>query len=62
MIVGWRLSKTGVAKVAAAALEDALRERKIAELGSGLVLLDNGLVFKAKPFVAIVRRYGLAQE
>ena len=28
-IVGWRLSKTGVAKVAAAALEDALRERKL---------------------------------
>lgn len=28
-IVGWRLSKTGVAKIAAATLEDALRSRKI---------------------------------
>jgi len=62
-IVGWRLSKTGVAKVAAAALEDALRERRIDETGSGLVLRsDNGLVFGAKPFVKVVRRYGLDQE
>jgi putative transposase len=62
-IVGWRLSKTGVAKVAAAALEDALRERKIAETGSGLVLRsDNGLVFGAKPFVAVVNRWNLEQE
>jgi DNA replication protein DnaC len=50
-IVDWRLSKTGVAKVAAAALEDALRERKVEQDGSGLVLRsDNGLVFGAKPF------------
>jgi putative transposase len=62
-IVGWRLSKTGVAKVAAAALEDALRERKVEQEGSGLVLRsDNGLVFGAKPFVAVVNRWKLEQE
>ena len=62
-IVGWRLSKTGVAKVAAAALEEALRSREIAPNGNGLTLRsDNGLVFGAKPFVKVVRRYGLDQE
>jgi putative transposase len=62
-IVGWRLSRSGVAKVASAALEEALRERGIVPGSNGLVLrADNGLVFGAKPFVAIVRRYGLEQE
>lgn len=62
-IVGWRLSRTGVSHVAAAALEDALRSRGIARKGSGLTLRsDNGLVFGAKPFVAVARRWGLEQE
>src|SRR5262249_8219659 len=62
-IVGWRLSKTGVAKVAAAALEEALRARGIARQANELTLRsDNGLVFGAKPFVRIVKHYGLAQE
>ena len=62
-IVGWRLSKTGVAKVAAAALEEALRSRGIEANGNELTLRsDNGLVFGAKPFVKVVRRYGLDQE
>ena len=62
-IVGWRLSKTGVAKVAAAALEDALRSREIVPKNNELTLRsDNGLVFGAKPFVAVVNRYGLDQE
>ena len=62
-IVGWRLSKTGVAKVAAAALEEALRGRGIDATANDLTLRsDNGLVFGAKPFVAVVRRYGLDQE
>ena len=62
-IVGWRLSKTGVAKVAAATLEDALRSRKIDPTANELTLRsDNGLVFGAKPFVEIVRRHGLDQE
>src|SRR5690606_9916727 len=37
-IVGWRLSKTGVAKVAAATLEDALRSRKIDPTANELTL------------------------
>ena len=62
-IVGWRLSKSGVAKVAAAALDDALRERGIAEAWEKpLLRSDNGLVFGAKPFVAVVRRHGLEQK
>jgi putative transposase len=62
-IVGWRLSRTGIANVAAAALEDALRERGITPGHDPLMLRsDNGLVFGAKVFVAVVRRYGLEQE
>jgi putative transposase len=62
-IVGWRLSRTGIAHVAAAALEDALRERGIPPGQAALALRsDNGLVFGAKVFVAVVRRYGLEQE
>jgi putative transposase len=58
-----RLSKTGVAKVAAAALEDALRSRGIVPNTNDLTLRsDNGLVFGAKPFVGVVTRYGLDQE
>lgn len=62
-IVGWRLSRSGVARIAAAALEDALRDRRI-EYGHAPLTLrsDNGLVFGAKVFVDVVRRYGLAQE
>lgn len=62
-IVGWRLSKSGVAKIAAAALEEALRARQVAPNANELTLRsDNGLVFGAKPFVKVVRRYGLDQE
>jgi len=63
MIVGWRLSKSGVATVAAAALEEALRARNIEPGNHELtVRSDNGLVFGAKPFVAVVNRYQLGQE
>ena len=62
-IVGWRLSKTGVAKVAAATLEDALRSRRIDPARNALTLRsDNGLVFGAKPFVKVVGRYDLERE
>ena len=62
-IVGWRLSKTGVAKVAAAALEEALRGRGIdAEANELTLRSDNGLVFGAKSFVKVVARYQLDQE
>jgi putative transposase len=62
-IVGWRLSRSGIAGVAAAALEDALRIRQINAASPALLLRsDNGLVFGAKTFVAVARRYGLGQE
>lgn len=62
-IVGWRLSRSGIAHVAAAALEDALRERHITQGHAPLTLRsDNGLVFGAKAFVSVVRRYRLEQE
>jgi hypothetical protein len=47
----------------AATLEDALRGRKIDAAANELTLRsDNGVVFGAKPFVKVVRRYGLDQE
>lgn len=62
-IVGWRLSKRGVSKIAAAALEDALRERGIVPGQVSLTIRsDNGLVFGAKPFVKVVNQYKLTQE
>jgi putative transposase len=62
-IVGWRLSRSGVANVAAAALEEALRSRRINLAGPVPVLRsDNGLVFGAKVFVKVARRYGVEQE
>ena len=52
-----------MARIAAAALEDALRDRRIEHGHAALTLRsDNGLVFGAKVFVDVVRRYGLAQE
>ena len=57
------MSRSGIAHVAAAALEDALRERNITHGHEPLTLRsDNGLVFGAKVFVSVVRRYGLEQE
>ncbi len=62
-IVGWRLARSGIAGVAAAALEEALRTRKIDAASAPLVLRsDNGLVFGAKTFVAVARRHRLTQE
>lgn len=62
-IVGWRLARSGIADVAAAALEEALRARRIDAGSAPLVLRsDNGLVFGAKTFVAVARRYRLTQE
>jgi putative transposase len=63
MIVGWRLSKRGVSKIAAAALEDALRVRDIKPGAVHLTIRsDNGLVFGAKPFVKVVNQFNLQQE
>ena len=57
------LSRSGKACVAAAALEDGLRARGITCQRRGLTLRsDNGLVFGAKAFVAVARRYAIKQE
>lgn len=64
-IIGWRISRSGKATVAEAALEDALvrrfgplsPSRKDLDLRS-----DNGLVFLAKSYRKTVRDYGLSQE
>lgn len=63
-ILGWRFSKRGIAKTAAAALEDALIGRKLdPERRKNLILRsDNGLVFGAKAFVKVVSRYEIGQE
>jgi putative transposase len=61
-IVGWRLPRSGVARVAASALEDALRDRRI-DASTGLSLRsDNWFVFGATAFVSVARRYGVSQE
>ncbi len=59
-LVGWRLSKSGKASVAAGALEDALRARRPTRPLT--IRSDNGLVFGAADFVRVVKQYGLSQE
>ena len=50
-------------KIAAGTLEDALKSRAIDAVANELTLRsDNGLVFGAKAFVKVVRRYQLDQE
>ncbi len=61
-IVGWRLSRSGVAGVAAAALEEALRDRRIDPTTQLALRSANGLVFGAKAFVQVARRYGITQD
>lgn len=63
-IVGWRLSRSGKAKVAAGALEDALRARKFRAGAASYLTLrsDNGLVFGASDFVRVAQRYQIEQQ
>jgi putative transposase len=61
-LVGWRLSKSGKAKVAAAALEDALRQRGITKRHKLDLRSDNGLVFGSKAFTEVTNKYGVGQE
>ena len=63
-IMGWRFSKRGIAKVAAAALEDAILAKRKAHGHQAPLILrsDNGLVFGAKAFVKVVGKYQLEQE
>lgn len=64
-LLGWHLSRSGKAKTAESALEQAL----IARYGSlgkvempFLLRSDNGLVFTSRSYTALVRSYGLQQE
>lgn len=64
-ILGWRLSRSGKATVAEAALEDALIRRfgPGAQRAKELVLRsDNGLIFIARSYRSTVKDYGLSQE
>lgn len=61
-ITGWRFSKSGIAKVASAALEDALRFRNIKPEMELTLRSDNGLVFGSKAFVNVAKKYKLNQE
>ena len=64
-LLGWHLSRSGKARTAEAALEQALIAR-FGTLGRVqqpfLLRSDNGLVFTSRSFTALVRSYGLKQE
>ena len=64
-LLGWRLCKSGDAKGAQAALEEALINRYGTLLPSKDAITlrsDNGLVFTSKHYTKTVREYGLSQE
>jgi putative transposase len=64
-LLGWRLSKSGKASTAEAALEEALIHRfgVLGRVCKELVLRsDNGLVFTSKPYTGLVKGYGMKQE
>ena len=64
-LLGWRLSRTGNAKAAEAALEEALINR-YGVLGRAqdelTIRSDNGLVFCSRRYTQTVYRYGIKQE
>ncbi len=64
-LLGWRLSRTGNAQTAEAALEEALIQR-YGLLGKArdelTIRSDNGLVFTSRRFTRTVYRYGIKQE
>ncbi len=64
-LLGWRLSPTGNAKAAEAALEEALIKR-YGILGKAqddlTIRSDNGLVFTSRRYTRTVYRYGIKQE
>lgn len=64
-LLGWRLSPTGNAKAAEAALEEALISRYdvLGRAQDALTIRsDNGLVFTSKRYTRTVYRYGIKQE
>ena len=64
-LLGWHLSRSGKAKTAESALEQALIA-KFGVLGKVdapfLLRSDSGLVFTSRSYTALVRSYGLRQE
>jgi putative transposase len=64
-LLGWHLSRSGKARTAESALEQALIAR-YGTLGkvpvSFLLRSDNGLVFTSRSYTVLVRSYGLKQE
>ncbi len=64
-LLGWHLSRSGKASMAASTLEHALIPR-FGTLGRVpkpfLLRSDNGLVFTSRDYTALVRSYGLRQE
>ena len=64
-LLGWHLSRSGRARTAEAALEQALIAR-YGTLGKVkapfLLRSDNGLVFTSRSYTALVKSYGLQQE
>ena len=64
-LLGWHLSRSGRARTAEAALEQALISR-YGTLGKVqapfLLRSDNGLVFTSRSYTALVKSYGLQQE
>ncbi|HZW12203.1 MAG TPA: IS3 family transposase [Noviherbaspirillum sp.] len=64
-LLGWHLSRSGKAKTAESALEQALivRYGTLGRVASPFLLRsDNGLVFTSRSYTALVRSYGLQQE
>jgi putative transposase len=64
-LLGWHLSRSGKAKTAEAALEQALITRfgLLGRVTEPFQLRsDNGLVFTSRSYTALVRSYGLRQE
>jgi putative transposase len=64
-LLGWHLSRSGKARTAESALEQALIAR-YGTLGKVpvpfLLRSDNGLIFTSRSYTALVRSYGLRQE
>ena len=64
-LLGWHLSRSGKARTAEAALEQALIARygTLGRVATPFLLRsDNGLVFTSRSYTALVRSYGLRQE
>ena len=64
-LLGWHLSRSGKARTAEAALEQALivRYGTLGRVTTPFLLRsDNGLVFTSRSYTALVRSYGLRQE